>query len=329
MIGAITPATSDLDHMNNVLSLALPFFGLILLGYAAAKSFKQPAGGQDWLTIFVVYFTVPALLFTLLSKAPIEELGNGTFILATTGSAALVFFISLIAFRIIYANNLAQSGMRAAASAYANVGYMGVPLAVGAFGTKATIPATLIVCFDSVFFFIMAPILVALGSPGPLKFTGLVGDISRRIFLNPLIIGSAAGVLAAYFKYVPPGPVARILDYLSAAAAPCALFALGVTVAARPLKSMPRGTGLMVFTKLFVHPLAVLGAVLSLGITGIWMNTALLLATLPTALGVYVIANQYGIETHSVSNAILLSTLLSVLTVTSLLYAIELNWLTP
>ena len=130
--------------MDAVLSLALPFFGLILLGYVAAKMFPDAGSDKDWLTIFVVYFTVPALLFTLLSKAPIEQLGNTRFIAAATGSTLLVFVLSVLVSTLIYKTNIAQSGMRGAAAAYSNAGYMGVPLAIGALGTKAAIPATLI-----------------------------------------------------------------------------------------------------------------------------------------------------------------------------------------
>ena len=313
--------------MDAVLTLALPFFGLILLGYLAAKWFGTKSGSPDWLTIFVVYFTVPALLYTLLAKAPVSELGNSSFIFATTLATAIIFVISLLVSRLFYGADISRSGMHAATAAYSNCGYMGVPLAVGALGAKASIPATLIVCFDSVFIFIMVPIVTALGHPERQGIASVVRDITQRILLNPLIVGCIAGALAAWFRFTPPMPIARILDYLSTAAAPCALFALGVAVAGHPLKSVPRGVSAMITFKLLLHPLVVFATLMAFGITGVWMHTAVLVASLPTALGVYVIARQYEIETHSVSSTILLSTVISVVTVTALLYAIELNLL--
>lgn len=313
--------------MNAVLSLALPFFGLILLGYLAVKISKKEPAGTDWLTIFVVYFTVPALLFSLLSKAPVEELGNITFIVTTTTSTLLVFVLSLLLSLSFYRVGLAASALRASAASYSNSGYMGVPLAIGALGVKAAVPATLIVCFDSLLIFMLVPVFVAFGLPDKQGLRSVLRDITNRILLNPLIIGCIAGILAAYFSYTPPSAIVRIIDYLSVAAAPCALFALGVTVASRPAKSASTGIAPNILFKLFIHPLVVVAALMLVGITGVWLKTAILVAALPTALGVYVIANQAERETDNVSSTILFSTMLSVITVTSILYIFELDLL--
>ena len=72
--------------------------------------------------------------------------------------------------------------------------------------------------------------------------------------LHPFIIAIAAGVLAAYFQLQPPLPVERFLDFLRRAAAPCALFAMGVTLALRPLKRVPVEIAPIALLKLAVHP---------------------------------------------------------------------------
>lgn len=313
--------------MNTVLSLALPFFGLILLGFLAAKISKNKPSRDDWLTIFVVYFAVPALLFSLLSKAPVEDLGNMTFIVATTTSTFLVFILSLLWAKFVYGIGVAPASLRASASSYSNSGYMGVPLAIGALGAKAAVPATLIVCFDSMLIFLLAPVFVAFGLPNKRGLMPVLKEIANRIFLNPLIIGCIAGILAAYFRYTPPTAIARIIEYLSVAAAPCALFALGVTVASQPTTSSSKGVAPNIMFKLFIHPLVSFAILTGFGITGAWLKTAILAAALPTALGVYVIANQAQTQTENVSSTILFSTLISVFTITSILYLFELGYL--
>ena len=313
--------------MITVLSLTLPFFGLILLGYLAAKTINKDQSSSDWLTIFVVYFTVPALLFSLLSKAPVEELKNLTFIITTTSATLLVFVLSLLMVKSFYKTGIAASSLRAAAASYSNCGYLGVPLAVAAFGTAAAVPATLIVCFDSLLIFLLVPFFVAFGLPGEQSFAAVLTDIAKRIIFNPLILGCVAGILAAYFEFTPPGPIARVIDYLSSAAAPGALFALGVTVGSRPANSSSSGVIPGIVIKLIVHPLILLLALSFVGITGVWLKTAVLLAALPTALGVYVLANQAQVETDSVSSTILFSTLFSMITITAVLYFFELGLL--
>ncbi len=55
----------------------------------------------------------------------------------------------------------------------------------------------------------------------------------------PVQIATAVAVTAAYFRFVPPALIDAMISFLKNAAAPCALFTMGVTVALRPLKRVP------------------------------------------------------------------------------------------
>ena len=70
--------------MIEVAGLALPFFGLIFLGFFAGRLWRRAEADLAWLNIFVLYFALPAMFFQLISRTPLEELANGRFILATT-----------------------------------------------------------------------------------------------------------------------------------------------------------------------------------------------------------------------------------------------------
>ena len=56
--------------MAEITGLVLPFFGLILLGYIAARITKQPQEAMGWLNTFIIYVSLPALFFKLLSRTP-------------------------------------------------------------------------------------------------------------------------------------------------------------------------------------------------------------------------------------------------------------------
>jgi malonate transporter len=114
-----------------------------------------------------------------------------------------------------------------------------------------------------------------------------------------------------------------MLVFLKNAAAPCALFTMGVTVALRPLRRVPLEIPVLLVIKLVLHPLLVWVLLSWIGnFEREWMFTAILMAALPPALNVFVIANQYRTYVEQASTAILLGTLASVFTVTSLLLAI-------
>ena len=166
----------------------------------------------------------------------------------------------------------------------------------------------------------------AYGAPSGQVALGVV----KRIALHPFIIATAVGVLAAWLKYEPPVPVARLLEYLAQAAAPCALFVMGVTLALQPLRRVPRELGAIVTLKLVVHPILCY-VVLSLvgNFSEVWVFSAVLLAGLPTATNVFVIAQQYGVWVQRASASLLLTTVLSVVSVTGLLYLIRNGILPP
>ena len=144
-----------------------------------------------------------------------------------------------------------------------------------------------------------------------------------RIVTHPFNVSVAVAVAAAAFHWQPPAPIGQMAKLLAGAVAPCALFALGVTVALRPMKRVAPELPALLAMKLIVHPAIVYG-LLSLigGVDRIWLFAAVLMASLPPALNVFVMASQYGVYVERASSAILIGTLASVVTVTALLWIV-------
>lgn len=316
--------------MSDVIGLVLPFFGLIFMGFFVARLTRQPLEALGWMNTFIVYVALPALFFQLLSKTPIERLTEWSYIFASVFSTYVIFAIMFVTSVLMSRGEIAESTIKGLAAAYGNIGYMGPGLALIAFGEQAAVPVALIFCFENVMHFAVAPTMMALAGGergGPLK---VAFEVVRKIALHPFIIATAVGVAAAYFQFRPPLPAERFLNYLSNAAAPCALFAMGVTLALRPLNRVPVELGPIALLKLVLHP-ALCYVMLSLvgNFDPTWVFSAVLLAALPTATNVFVIAQQYGVWVQRASASILLTTCLSVATVTALLYAIKSGMLPP
>ncbi|MGI9366418.1 MAG: AEC family transporter [Rhizobiaceae bacterium] len=310
--------------MTQILGLALPFFGLILLGYLAARLKNLPVDGLAWMNFFIIYVALPALFFNLLSQTPVEKLASWGFIFATLLGTYCTFAIAFCAAVFASEGDIPESTIQGLAGAYGNIGYMGPGLAIAALGPEAAVPVALIICFDNTLHFAMAPLLMAVGGSGERQsLLETIGEVLKRIFTHPFIIATIIGVVAAFFQYQPPVPVEKLLDYLSSAAAPCALFAMGVTVALSPSGVWPKILYALVPIKLVVHPVLVYLLVSWVGdFDPVWVYTAVLMAALPTATNVFVIAQQYNVWVVRASTMVLVSTLGSVVTVTGLLYLI-------
>jgi malonate transporter and related proteins len=309
--------------MDQVLTLALPFFALILIGFVAGKVRRLPIEGLAWMNFFIVYVSLPALFFQLLSKTPIEQLSNWSYVTATTCGTATAFFTAmLVGWRATH-GSLRESTIVALAGGYSNIGYMGPGLTLAALGTAATVPTALIFCFDNALLFALVPFLMALAGSERDSSLALALGVAKRIFLHPFILSTFVGVGAAAIGFHPPAVLDKILNYLMQAAAPCALFVLGVTVASRPVARVPGELPFVLFIKLIAHPIFILGLLDTIGgFDPIWVHTAVLMACLPPALNVFVLAQQYHAYVDKASTIILVGTLVSVVTVTAFLYLV-------
>jgi len=306
--------------MDSILTLALPFFGLIFLGFFAGKWFREETA-LGWLNNFVLYFALPALFFRLVSATPFEELANWSFVATTTMATAGTFALAFAAGLLITRGGIAQGAIQGGLGSYANVGYLGPGLTLAALGPAATVPTALIFTFDSMLMFALIPMLMAVSGTEESNFARALAGIFRRIVTHPFIIATAVGVVAAYFQFTPPEALDRLLAMLSGAAAPCALFAIGVTVAQRPATRKTKELPFLVVCKLLIHPVVAL-TLLTLvgGFDPVWVQTGMLMAALPPAVNMFVLAEQYGVYVERASTTILAATASSVVTVTGLLY---------
>ncbi len=310
--------------MIDIINLALPFFGLIFIGFACGKFKQIPDTALAWMNFFIIYVALPALFFRILAKTPLEQLAQVNFILATTLSTFWAFALSFAIAMAVRRGHVGQSTIAGLAGSYGNIGYMGPGLALATLGPDAAVPVALIFCFDTLLLFSLVPFLMAFASPQRASVGTIAFDAGQRIVTNPLVISTAIGVLSAAVHFEPPLALARLLDFLQNAAAPCALFTLGVTVALRPLKKVPWEVPFLIPIKLIAHPIILFFMLSALGaFNETWVYTAILMAALPPALNVYVFARQYDTWVEQASSSVLFGTLASVATLTAVMWLVK------
>jgi predicted permease len=310
--------------MIDVLNLSLPYFGLIFVGFACGKFRQLPEAGLAWLNFFLLYISLPALFFRILAKTPFEQLNNPPFVIATTCATVLAFAAASAVARLFGRRTARESLMAGLAGGYGNIGYMGPGLALATFGASAAVPVALIFCFDNIFLFSIVPMLMAVFGSERRPLWPSVLHVAKQIAFHPLIVASWLGALAAAVHFDPPVAVDRTLEFLQNAAAPVALFALGVTVALRPFERVPWEVPGVVAVKLLLHPVMAFALLMLLGpFDAQWIATALLMASLPPALNAFIIARQYDTWVEAASTAVLLGTLVSVLTLTVIMWLLK------
>ncbi len=229
-----------MSELIGLFNLLAPFFGLIGLGFFCGKVVRQHEAGLAWMQFFLIYVSLPCLFFRLIADKPLDQLANWSFIAATTLSTFLAFAMAFgTGWR--HTRDLPQSVMQGVAGSYSNVGYMGPPLVLGALGAAASAPVVLIFVFDNLLLFSLVPLLMSVAGIEKLSVSATIRKIVWRILTHPFNVATALGIAASYFHLRLPQAADQMVTWLSGAAAPCALFILGVTVAMRPLWRIPDG----------------------------------------------------------------------------------------
>ncbi len=312
--------------MVEILSLALPFFGLIALGVIATRFWRIGEEGLAWLNVFLIYFALPALIFLVIAAAPFEKLIGWPFVTATASVTIAAFLGVFVVSRRLFGTAFKTAALQGTAASYGNVGYMGLPLAVAFFGPEATVPAALVFCFDCAAQSVMTAGLATLAheDQDEAGWIDISVRVARQVFTHPFIIATILGAAASALQWKIPAAPATILAMLMNAAGPCALFALGVTVGMRKFSKPGREAPLVAVTKLLLQPVlayAVVGSVP--GIDPTWLHVAVMMAALPTASNAFILASQYRAYVEGASTAVILTTAFSAVTIPLIVYAIK------
>jgi malonate transporter and related proteins len=306
--------------MEAVLGVAVPFSGLILAGYLAARLGGLETASVRGLNAFVFRFALPALLLRTVAGAPLHALLDLDLVIAYYAATLVVVLLAVLLGHRLFGGGPGVLALRALGATFGNVGYMGIALVLTAFGPAATLPVVLVLTIDNVLL-LSTGVAVLEADRGGGRGTGAVArDIARGLSRNPLTLAIAAGLLLAATGVALPHPLDAFAALLGAAAAPCALFALGATLAAVPLAEVSGEVAFVSALKILAHP-----ALVALATFWLWplaptvAGLAVLTAALPTGANVFVLAERYGLQIAPASATVFATHLGSVLTVSLLL----------
>ncbi|MBE2275079.1 MAG: AEC family transporter [Rhodobacteraceae bacterium] len=294
----------------------LPFFAVIGLGYGAGRFRVFPPDATAWLTKFVFYFALSAMLFRLTVNLSLAEIWDPVFVaaylVATGGLYAILFALSRLR-----GVTVAEAAIEAQCGTIGNTGFLGIPMLGLLLGPAAAGPLLMVLTIDMIVFSSLVTLLIT-ASRGSAKGgrSGLaaLGPPLVGLATNPMIASMVAGFLWSGLGLPVPGAMDETLALLGSSATPCALFAIGASLAGRSAERAAVAAWLSA-SKLILHPAAV--ALSALAIFPVAREAAgvmIAAAALPVAGNIYILAQHYRVAPQRVSTAILFSTAASILT---------------
>jgi malonate transporter and related proteins len=310
----------------DILLVTFPFFALVLGGYVAARRRMLPFHAISGLNTFVLYFALPCLLYRFGASTPVAQLLD-----AAAFSVYLLCALVLVAF-VVWSSRNARIGWNDASfgalvAAFPNTGFMGVPLLVALLGAQAAGPAILTIMIDLL---ITSSLCIALSRLDGADEHGVekaAKNAMRGVALNPMPWAIVLGGASSALQLVPLQPVAQTIRLLAESASPVALFTIGAVLARSQFVAaqeehdpMPWGDFVPVaLIKLLVHPLLLWGAgslaiALGLPLGRFPLTVMVLVAALPSASNVALLAERFGADTGRIARIILLTTAAAFLT---------------
>jgi len=310
--------------LNSILDTALPFFALIFCGYGAGRLKLLDETAAAGVNTFVFYFALPAFLFGLMSSSPLGEVVNAPFIGAYVTASLAVFTLAALVGRRLFEIGSAEAAVQGLAAVLANTGYMGIPLVSAVFGREAALPVVVGLTLDGIMMIPLGIVIIESSKGRAERLFDTALTTFYALTRNPLILSIFAGLALSATGLALPQPVTNFLDLLGDTAGPCALFALGATLAGRQVAGGAAEVSYMTLMKLAVHPAALfLTTTLLFDVDPIWATAGLLGAALPIAANVFIVARQYDVYVTRTSSAILVSTAVSMISVSALLLILD------
>jgi malonate transporter len=278
--------------MLDLLSITLPIFLIIALGFATVRGKLVPADLVPALGFFVLNLALPALVLHALLAQDLSQTFNWNYLFAYAGGSLLIFAVMLVLFQIILKRDLPHAAIAALGSVASNSGFVGFPVATLAVGAAALTALPLSMLVENVLVIPLALALAEAGSQRGQTFGAAVRQTALRLVRMPLLIAIVLGIILSALGVRLPAVLDTTIGMVANASAACALFVVGGTLAGIKAASLDGDLVWIAIGKLILHPLAVWAGFVLLGdIPSDLMAAGIILASSPM-LTVYAIFGQ-------------------------------------
>ncbi|MGV3572762.1 MAG: AEC family transporter [Ramlibacter sp.] len=312
--------------MLDILLITFPFFALVLAGYVAARRRMLPFEAIGGLNTFVLFFALPCMLYRFGASTPIAQLldpaAMGTWVVC-----ALLVVAGTVKFSMNERIRWNDASFGALVAAFPNTGFMGVPLLVALLGARAAGPAILTILIDLVVTSSLCIALSRLDSADEHGAAEAAKKALKGVALNPMPWAIVLGGLSSALGVAPVAPVMNTIGLLADAASPVALFTIGAVLARSQYLAAAADHGPMpavdfvppAIIKLVLHPLLVWCVGTAARAAGVPLDAftlmvMVLVAALPSASNVSLLAERFGADNGRIARIILLTTAAAFLT---------------
>lgn len=287
--------------LATIFSIIAPVFACAAVGYVWIK--RGFDFDTEMITKLVVNVGTPCLVFATLIKARIEPAAFGQMAAATVITLAVFLAVGWAILKLLGWDQRAFLPP----VVFANVGNMGLPLCLLAFGEQGL---ALAISYFAIFVVVLFTVGVAIAAG-----TARAGDLARM----PVLYSVAAALVVMFTGLPVPEWITETTKLLGDLTIPLMLIALGVSLAGLRITNLARSLGLSVL-RLGMGFLVGWATAAALGMEGTARGVLILESAMPVAVFSYLFAARYNRQPEEVAGTVVISTALSFFTLPALLW---------
>ena len=297
--------------MLNILSLILPFFLIILLGFVLVKIKYISPSWEKALNGYALKIGFPVLLFSVLSTSSFDFSSNLALFLANFGLLlGLIIILYLSKLIIPWEKKVFNTFVLCAG--FGNVAFLGLPLLSRIFGVEALPEGSIIVAIYLIFLLSLPLFLIEYNNQQKLNFSLLL-----NFFKTPLILSIILGIIFSYLNFSLPAVTTTVISMISASVTPVVLLLIGISATRVQLSTKKEWLQALILSAvlLIVTPLLFYLLIIHTPLPLAKLKFSLFFASLPIAIVPFALADKYNLDKDLISLTIILSTFLSLITI--------------
>lgn len=267
----------------------LPIFVIMALGYAARRLGAIRRESAPGLNKLIFRFFMPVMLFNNIYKSDVSSVLQPRLLLFAAGAVLVVYLLSL-GFVLLTEKEKERQSVMVQGLYRSNFVIIGLPLASSLVEGADLGPVVLLIAVVVPMFNVLAVITLEAMSGKRPGIGRLLIDIAK----NPLIVGTAVGLLFLFAGLRLPAFVESTVEQLSAATNPMLLFLLGAFFKFDGLRRYAKELVRVCLGRLVVIPGLALSAAMLFGIRGVEFAGMIAIFGSATAIASFTMAQQMG-----------------------------------
>lgn len=300
--------------MTELFTVIASIFGLIAVGYGAARSGLLGAAVSPALNDFVFVVAIPVLLFRTIATADFGGISPWSLWITYFAAVGLTWGAAHLLARRAFGGDARLGVVAGISASFSNTVLIGIPLVQSVLGERGLVAVLVIVAIHLPVMMLASVILFEWArradgvDAGPVAIAPLLRRFGLSLARNPIVVGIAAGAAWRLAGLPLSGVPERLVSSLAQVAGPTALFSAGMSLASYGIgRNLPHA-GVTSALKLALMPAVALAVGTLAGLPAVFLAACVLLAGCPTGVNPYLIATRLQTGQALATGAITLTT---------------------